>query len=489
MTSKGGWLLLDNASAAIFAFLFFVLTARVLSTSEFGAAALALSMAQIATPMIESLFHDALIQREDLQDRHIRTATAATLVWAGALALLLWIVAPWAAILFAAPLLAPSLPWFGVALIGSGLMAVPAALARRRMDFRLLAIRTVMARSVATAIGLGLLYSGAGIWAVVVQFALSALLSAIFLLLTTGMRLRVGGDRKSLGELLNFALPTMGTQLLLYANSRIVTLLIGGMMGAVAAGGWNVAMRFVEPLQTMAATTMGQLALPIYARRQTDRDALARAWATGTRRAAFLLVPMFVGLGACAETVLVMFVGPRWAGVAPVMSIICVVMALITARQLCEIVFTSIGVPRINLIVQLEASLLSIAGVALGAAFGLLPAAIGWSLRALPFLTASAWLMRKRAGIALAEQSRAVVGPFLAAAVMAVALIAVEAAVPHYQSAGLRLLWLIPFGIAIYTVSLLSFDRMARADAGLVLGRLRAGPREADHRIGIDVTE
>ena len=34
MTSRGGWLLLDNASAAIFAFAFFVVTARLLPTAE-----------------------------------------------------------------------------------------------------------------------------------------------------------------------------------------------------------------------------------------------------------------------------------------------------------------------------------------------------------------------------------------------------------------------------------------------------------------------
>jgi hypothetical protein len=155
------------------------------------------------------------------------------------------------------------------------------------------------------------------------------------------------------------------------------------------------------------------------------------------------------------------------------MSIICVVMALIMARQLCEIVFTSIGVPRINLIVQLQASLLSIAGVALGALFGLLPAALGWSFRALPFLTSSAWLMRKRAGIRFSDQSRAVTGSFLAAAAMAVGLIAAEAIAPHYRSAGLRLLWLVPLGAGLYAAALLSFDRMARSDVRMVIGRFR----------------
>jgi len=474
LRAKGSWLLLDNGSAALFAFLFFVITARILSPVEFGAAALALSIAQILTPMVESLFHDALIQRADLQDRHVRTATSVTLACAAVLALLLWLVAPLAARLFGAPLLASCLPWFGLALAGSALLAMPAALARRRMEFRLLAIRTVTARSIATAVGIALLLAGSGIWAVVAQFVLSAMLSAIFLMVTGATPLRIGVDRKSAGELLHFALPTMGTQLLLYANSRIVTLAIGGMMGPVAAGGWNVAMRFVEPLQTMAATTIGQLALPIYARRQTDRGGLAQAWALGSRRVAFLLVPLFIGLGACAEPVLTLFVGERWTWVAPVMAVICVVMALIMARQLCEILFTSLGLPRINLMVQVQASLLSLAGVAIGANFGLLPAAIGWSLRALPFVTSSAWLMRKRAEILLSDQARVLVGPFMAAAVMAGAIFTVEAIAPAVRSPGLRLLWLVPFGAMVYSAALLVLDGAARADAGSMFGRLRA---------------
>lgn len=474
MTAKGAWLLLDNASAAILAFVFFVVTARLLPTGEFGAAVLALSMAQIATPMIESLFHDALIQREDLQERHIRTATAGTLIWAIGLALAIWGVAPWAAAALDAPMLARCLPWFGLALLGSGVMAVPAALARRRLEFRRLALRTISARSIATAIGVAMALSGAGIWSVVVQFVLSALLSALFLLATAREPVRLALDRRSLAELLGFALPAMGSQVLLNANSRIVTLLIGGFMGPAAAGGWNVAMRFVEPLQTMAATTIGQLALPLYARRQNDRAGLGLAWASGTRRAALLLVPMFVGLGLCAEPVLALFVGPRWIGVAPVMTIICVVMALTMARQLCEIVFSSLGRPKVNLMIQLQASLLSLGGVALCAPFGLLPAAFGWSLRALPFLTSSAWLMRARAGIGLADQWRAVRAPFAAAAVMALGMIAVEALLPAYRSAGLRLLWLIPFGATLYAAALLALDPAARADAARVLRWRRA---------------
>ncbi|RYD86269.1 MAG: hypothetical protein EOP61_37955 [Sphingomonadales bacterium] len=152
---------------------------------------------------------------------------------------------------------------------------------------------------------------------------------------------------------------------------------------------------------------------------------------------------------------------------------ICAVMALIMARQLCEVLFTSIGLPKVNLMVQLQSSLLSLGGVALGANLGLIPVAIGWSFRALPFISSSAWLMREYAGIGLDDQWRALRGPLLAASVMALGMTAAVALAPAYQSAGLRLLWLIPLGVVLYAAALLAIDPVARADGFAAVRWLR----------------
>ena len=452
----------------MFAFLFFVVTARLLTPLEFGVGALALSIVQIATPMVESLFHDALIQRDVLDERHVRTATTATLICAIALAALFWLGAPLFAGMLGAPLVARCLPWMGIALLASGIQAVPAAQARRAMTFRLLAIRTVSARTIATIVGVLLAISGAGVWSIVAQFVLSTVLSALFLAISIRPNLRPLLDRVALREMLPFAAPAVGSQVLLFANSRIVTVMIGAIMGPIAAGTWNVALRFVEPLQTLVATTLGQLALPIYARQQNDRAALSSIFLLGSRRANLVLVPMFVGLAMCARPVLVLFVGTQWIAAAPLMAIICVVMALLMARQLGEIIFTAMGVPKINLVLQTQASVLSFVGVAIGARFGIVAAALGWSTRALPFLAVAPRLLRRFAGIGIRQQVGVGAAPFLASGVMALALWALQAFVVLTLPASATLLVLVASGLAVYVAVIWLCDPTLRDDLAAI---------------------
>lgn len=466
---SGLWLLLDNVSAALLAFSFFIVTARLLTPLEFGVGALALSIVQIATPMVESLFHDALIQRDVLDERHVRTATTATLIAAIALAGLFWLAAPSVAWLLNAPLLARCLPWMGMALIASGAQAVPAAQARRAMTFRLLAIRTVSARTTATIVGILLAASGAGVWSIVAQFVLSAALSALFLAITVRPNLRPMLDRTALREMLPFAAPAVGSQVLLFANSRIVTVMIGAIMGPIAAGTWNVALRFAEPLQMLVATTLGQLALPIYARKQNDQAAMSDIFLLGSRRANLILVPMFVGLAACARPVLILFVGAHWLAAAPIMAIICLVMAVLMARQLGEIVFTAVGKPKLNLWLQTQASALSFLGVAIGARFGIVAAAIGWSTRVLPFLVLAPKMLRRETGITIRHQLGVATAPFLASGAMALALLALQSVAVLPVAAGQSLLMLVPVGCIVYAAALWLYDPSVRED--LATGR------------------
>lgn len=469
---SGLWLLLDNLSAAVFAFVFFVITARLLTPLEFGVGALALSLAQIATPMVESLFHDALIQREQLEERHIRTAATASVIAAIVLAAIFWLAASSFAQLLDAPLLAQCLPYMGIALLASGIQTVPAAQARRAMTFRMLAIRTVSARTIATIVGVVLAVSGAGVWSIVVQFILSATLAALFLTISVKPDLRPMLDRAALREMLPFAVPAVGTQVLVFANSRVVTVIIGAVMGPIAAGTWNVALRFVEPVQVLAATTIGQLTLPLLSRQQTNRPALAGIFTLGSRRSNLILVPMFVGLAMCAEPVLVLFVGAQWLSAVPVMAIICLVMAVLMARQLAEIVFIAIGAPKFNFWLQAGASALSFVGVLFGARYGIVAAALGWATRVLPFVTVAPKLLQRTAGIPIYQQLSVAAAPFLASGVMALALWGLQETAILPAAIVPALILLIAAGAAVYGAAIWLCDPSLRDDARAIRAAL-----------------
>lgn len=460
---SGSWVLLDNVASAAIAFGFFVMTARLLPPLEFGIAAIAVSVSQILLPLIDSLFHDALIQRENLDEDDIQAAFSATLLWSLVIAAALVLFAPVIGELTNTPSLSRYLPWLALSALSSGVVAVPSAIARRHMQFRALAMRSVFGRSIAAVIGLALVLADAGIWAVIVQAVLANVLCAIFLVLAIKPSFRLVFAWRRLKPLLRFAGPAMGTQLLLFSSSRVFTLMFSALQGPIAAATWNVALRFVEPLQLVAVTALGQFTLPIYARQQNDTSGMRDLFIIGTRRSSLMLVPMFVGLGACSKPVIAMFAGEQWLPAAPLMSMICLTFAVIASRQLVEITLTSLAMPHLNLLIQATAIALSLVGFAGGTSHGLWGATLGWSLRVLPFVTLAALFMRSRADVCLRKQAAAVAPIFAASGIMTAAVLLVERLLEGYP-APVTLIAAVASGVAVYGAAIFVLDRHIWAD-------------------------
>lgn len=469
VTRGGAWVLLDNASVALIAFVFFVVSARLLGPTSFGIGALTISVVQLVVPTIESLFHDAIVQREKLEDAHIEGATVLTLAWTLALTLGLWAAAPLIGRWVGAPSVASYLPWAASSLIFVGLAAVPAAEARRRLEFKRLALRRISGRVLATVVGLVMAWRGFGPWAIVAQFVLFQTLSTVFLLMGRGVSIKLTPhlSRVHAGEMLAFAAPSMGTQLLLNGNSRLITLIVGGVLGPAAAGVWNVAFRFVEPVQTLVATTAGHITLPLFSRRQTERGAIGDMFLTGTRHVATMVVPVFVGLALCARPIVRLFIGSQWLNVAPVMVVVSLVTLVLLTRQLAEVVLTSIGRPRLNFQTQVAASVISIAGVAAGVVFGPLYAALGWAFRVLPALGLSSWYVKREIGLSNSAQYACTAKPLMAALAMAGLVWPLERAMAAWSAAA-TLAVCIPAGAAIYFAVLALVDRRFRAEVGAI---------------------
>ncbi|GJE15018.1 oligosaccharide flippase family protein [Methylobacterium longum] len=468
LAKKGAWVALDNMSAAALAFLFFVLTARYLSQEEFGVAALALGVIQIAQPLIESLFHDALIQKTELSDADIATAASASVVWSFVLTAAICVFSPFISEILSTPSLAIFLVPLSSICIFTGLAAVPAAIARRHMEFRRLAIRTILGRITGIGIGLAMLWQGFGVWSVVAQAIISSGLSAALLLVASP---RPTGRLNwiQLKPLILFGLPTVGTQFLWYANSRLITLIIGGALGPIAAGNWNVATRFVEPLQALLATTVGQFLLPLLARKNDESHAMQQPFLTGTHAMATVLMPSFFGLAACSPIALVVLVGEKWLEAAPIMQLVCLVNLALLIRQLAEIALTVSGRPRYTFYTHIIATSCSLIGSASGAYFGLMPSVCGWSTRAIPFLTINVIFVTKVLGISYIDQISPLWRPLTASCVMVAVILYLEHEFGSSVSSINMLLIMISAGIITYGSTLLCFDPTVKA---IVLRRI-----------------
>ena len=178
------WSALGFGSQGIGQFLVVIVFARYLTKSDNGVVAAALIVIALGQLFTDSGFAAAVVQREDLTDRHITTAFSWSLVTGAVMTAVVYLMAPLIADFFHQSDVAPVMRGLSFTFLLQGPGLIAEALLQRDLDFKSIAL----AESVSYFFGFAavvviLAMSGAGVWSIVVaQLAQAALLSLIMLL-------------------------------------------------------------------------------------------------------------------------------------------------------------------------------------------------------------------------------------------------------------------------------------------------------------------
>ena len=326
--------------------------ARLLTPAEVGLAALALGVVQLLNLPVEMLFHDALVQRPAVDDRHFDAAFTASTALGVMLAGFCWIGEP-VLVTVLDPTFILVLAWMSLSLPAAGLASALVARNRREFRFRSLAARSLIARSVAFLVGIGLAFAGAGVWAMVAQHLLQIWLSAAVLWIGAADRPRLRPAWAEARELVAFGGPATGALTVEWVVHRLLTLQIGAALGVEAAGQLSLATRVVEMLRATVAGALIQPALPLLSRLQAQPRALRRVWHGATELTCAAVFPLFAGLAVTAPAVTEAVFGPAWRPAAPLIALLAAASMLLFARLYAVPALTALGRPRDVLRVRL----------------------------------------------------------------------------------------------------------------------------------------
>jgi O-antigen/teichoic acid export membrane protein len=240
---------------------------------------------------------------------------------------------------------------------------------------------------------------------------------------------------------------------------RVFTLLASSFLGVEAAGYLNLSFRVVDVFWAIAATAVGQVALPLLAGLQFEPDRLKRAYQSATQFSCLALYPCFVGLGAVAPEVVDVLFGHRWQPSSPYVTVLGFLVLLQVPRLVFTPLLTAVGRPR-DLLVGLIAELLFMLGVTWSIGMPSLPRAIAlWVASECVLMLVSSWVMRRATGYSYLEQFRGVLNPLLASVLMAVVIIETRSHLSATLGPVLRLTVLIPLGASIFVLAILLLDR------------------------------
>ena len=176
------WQSANVVSQVLLQLFFIMVLARLISKADFGVMSIALVVVGFVEIFAQIGIGPSLVQRKDLQPRHVRAALQFSLGLGVAFFALMYGTAPQIGMWFNSDALVEILRWVAFSFILSSIALVPRSLLVRHMDFKRLFTAAMIAMVFGNlGIGLGLAYAGYGVWAYVAALlSQNALLSLCF---------------------------------------------------------------------------------------------------------------------------------------------------------------------------------------------------------------------------------------------------------------------------------------------------------------------
>ena len=246
IVSGAFWAAMETWGRQIALFLIFVILAQYLGPEALGLAALAAVAPTILCAPVVQGFPDALVQRPHVDREHFELVFWLLLAIGLCLSAAIYAAAPLVARFFDQPALAMLIRWTSLIVVIQALAAVPTAILKRELNFRLLAIRTLTGTILSGAIGIGMAIAGLGVWSLIGMQLTKVSSEAIILLLLSGWRPRLRFSPAHCRDLAGFALPLIVQSLWTFMNEELPKVIFGAFLGPYAVGIYAFARRLLD---------------------------------------------------------------------------------------------------------------------------------------------------------------------------------------------------------------------------------------------------
>ncbi|MGI5178501.1 lipopolysaccharide biosynthesis protein [Dactylosporangium sp. CA-152071] len=321
--------------------------AGMLGPHAFGVVGTALLFVMITQMLLQQTLLTTIIQREKLEGDHLDAGFWLVIIGS----LVLTAVAAAAAPLWAAFNNQPEVTMICVALtpmiLLQGLTVVPEAIMRRKMTFRPLAIRTLIANVIGGVVGIAMALAGYQAWALVGQQLVVGGVGAVVLWTVTDWRPRWRLPRQAIKDLWGFSAQSALGGIGVFLAIRIDLLVLAKFFGPVAVGLYRIAQRLPDMLTEVTSRSLQQVSLPELARLQRKPAELGDRLAKMLHVSAVAGLPALGILAAVAKP-LVALLGPEWSPAGTGMQLLCIVGIVNVYGVLLGPALQAVGRPGIN---------------------------------------------------------------------------------------------------------------------------------------------
>lgn len=318
------WTALQKYSTMLIQFVSGIILARLLTPYDYGCIGMLMIFMVLAEAFIDGGFGSALIQKKRPTQEDYSTVFFWNLGLSVVLYAVLYLSAPAIARFYDIPLLCDVLRVQGVILFIYAFNIVQQNQLRKKLNFKLLSIVTITTSLIALSVTILMAYHGYGVWALVAQYFLTALIPALVFWFYVRWRPQWVFSWQSFRELFSFGFYMFLTNLLNRFGQQIQGLLIGRFYTASTMGYYSKANSTERLASTSISKIMSQVTYPLYAEMQDNKAALGDMIKKITLTLSYVTFPLMFILLLCAKPLFILLYSERWAESVPYFQVLCI---------------------------------------------------------------------------------------------------------------------------------------------------------------------
>lgn len=322
------WKFLERGGVQGIQFIIQIVLARLLTPADYGVIGLITVFIAIANVFVQSGLGSALIQKKDTTEEDYSSVFYLNIIISLIMIAILCIVAPVISNFYQMEVLTPVLRVQSLVLLFNAFNVVQNAVLQKNMQFKKLFYASLGAITTSGVFGILFAYLGAGVWALVFQQLINALVTSIILWIVVKWRPKRVFKFENVRHLFKFGSRLLCSGLIDTLYNNIYPLIIGKVYSQEDLGYYNRGYQIPNVLVNNLNGSIQGVLFPAFAEYQDNRLRLKQLVRRSIVTSSFLVFPMMAGLAACSEPLTIILLTDKWLPSVPFMQLSCIIYSV-----------------------------------------------------------------------------------------------------------------------------------------------------------------
>jgi len=345
---KGGfWVFFLRIINRGFSLVRLIILARILSPNDFGLMGIALLTMSTLETFSQTGFQQALIQKKEDIESYLNSAWTVLILRGFILFVILYFIAPYAAIFFNSLEAKPIIRVIGFSILFQAFTNIGITYFKKELEFNKEFIYQFSGTLADFVVAISAVLILKNVWALVFGLLAGNAVRCFVSYLIHPYRPRLSKDLGKAKELFGFGKWIMGSSILVFLITQGDDIFVGKILGTTALGFYQLAYRISNMPATEITHVISQVTFPAYSKLQDNIPKLREAYLKVLQVTAFLSFPIAGLIFILAPDFTQIFLGEKWMPMVPAMMVLVwwgVIRGLVGAMSP---VFLSIGKPEI----------------------------------------------------------------------------------------------------------------------------------------------